>query len=125
MSELFWFGVAILTCVLFAVFSSWIVCCLLWGLSFFVIVMVVADSLINRNCDVLPLSLEDLLNYKILMLKFCTNKPIWALLLRQVFFGRGERGHFAQKKSVTLHPQATDFQEKKILPKLNTYCKLL
>jgi hypothetical protein len=69
---------------------------------------------IDRNCDVLPLSLEVLLNYTTLMLKFCTNKPIWALLLRQVFFWGGERGRFAPKKGVTL-----------ILCKLNMYCKLL
>ncbi len=31
---------------------------------------------IDCNCDVLPLSLEDLLNYTTLMIKFCTNKPI-------------------------------------------------
>jgi hypothetical protein len=42
---------------------------------------------IDRNCNVLPLNLEDLLNYTILMIKFCTNKPIWASLLRQVFLG--------------------------------------
>ena len=65
---------------------------------------------IDRNCDVLPLSLDDLLNYTTLMLKFCTNKRIWASLLRQVSFFGGERGHF---KGVTLHPRATDFQEKK------------
>ncbi len=47
------------------------------------------------------------------MLKFCTNKQIWALLLRQVFFLGGERGLFAPKKGVTLHPRATDFREKK------------
>ncbi len=41
------------------------------------------------------------------------------------FGGGGERGRSAQKKDVTLHPRATDFQEKKILHKLNTYCKLL
>ncbi len=38
---------------------------------------------------------------------------------KAVFFGRRERGRFAQKKGVTLHPLATDFQEKKILRKLN------
>ncbi len=59
------------------------------------------------------------------MLKFCTNKLIWALLLRQGFFLGGERGRFAPKKGVTPPPQATEFQEKKILHKLNTYCKLL
>ncbi len=58
---------------------------------------VVPDIVIDRNCDVLPLSLEDLLNYTTLMLKFCTNKPIWALLLRQVFLGGG-KGAFRPKK---------------------------
>ncbi len=61
----------------------------------------------------LPLSLDDLLNYTTLMSKFCTNKPIWASLLRQVFFWGGGRGRFAQKKGVMLHQQATDFREKK------------
>ena len=56
---------------------------------------------------------DDLLNYTTLMLKFCTNKRIWASLLRQVCFFGGERGRFAPKKGVTLHPRATDFQEKK------------
>ncbi len=41
------------------------------------------------------------------------------------FFLGGEGGVSPPKKGVTLHPQATDFQEKKILRKLNTYCKLL
>jgi hypothetical protein len=68
---------------------------------------------IDRNCDMLPLSLEVLLNYTTLMLKFCTSKPTWASLLRQVFFGGG-KGVFCPKKGVTL-----------ILCKLNTYCKLL
>ncbi len=80
---------------------------------------------IDHNCNVLPLSLDDLLNYTTLLLKFCTNKPIWASLLRQVFFEGGERRRFAQKKGVTLHPRATDFWGKKFLRKLNTYCKLL
>jgi hypothetical protein len=53
---------------------------------------------IDRNCDVLPLSLDDLLDYTTLMLKFCTNKPIWASLLRQVFFWWGGRERFAQKR---------------------------
>ncbi len=47
---------------------------------------------IYRNCNVLPLCLGDLLNHTILMLKFCTNKPIWALLVRQIFFLGGEGG---------------------------------
>jgi hypothetical protein len=68
---------------------------------------------IDRNCDMLPLSLDDLLNYTTLMLKFCTNKRIWASLLRQVCFFWEERGRFAPKMGVMLHPWATDFQEKK------------
>jgi hypothetical protein len=42
--------------------------------------------MIDRNCDVLPL------------LKFCTNKPILALLLRQFFFWGGGKGAFHPKK---------------------------
>jgi hypothetical protein len=54
---------------------------------------------IDRNCDMLPLSLDDLLNYTTSMLKFCTNKPIWASLLRQViFFGGGKGGVLPQKR---------------------------
>ena len=30
-----------------------------------------------------------------------------------LFWAGGERGRFAQKRGVTLHPRATDFQEKK------------
>ena len=41
------------------------------------------------------------------------------------FFWGGERGRFAPKKGITLHLRAMDFREKKILRKLNTYCKLL
>ncbi len=67
---------------------------------------------IDRNCNVLPLSLDDLLNHTTLMLKFCTNKPIWAFAAEAGFFWGGERGRFAQKKGVTLHPWATDFREK-------------
>jgi hypothetical protein len=81
---------------------------------------------IDRNCNVLPLSLDDLLNYTTLMLTFCTNKPIWALLLRQIFGGGGKRGCFAQKKGVTLHPRATDFREKKSFAssiRIVSYCK--
>ncbi len=43
-------------------------------------------GMIDRNCDMLPLSLDDLLNYTTLMWKFCTNRQIWASLLRQVCF---------------------------------------
>ncbi len=74
----------------------------------------------------LPLSLDDLLNYTTLMLKFRTNKPIWALLLRQIFWGGWERRRFAQKKGVMLHPRATDFQEKKSAAssiRIVSYCK--
>jgi hypothetical protein len=45
----------------------------------------VEQKVIDRNCNVLPLSLDDLLNHTTLMLKFCKNKPIGVLLLRQVF----------------------------------------
>ncbi len=82
---------------------------------------------IYRNCDVLPLCFGDLLNHTTLMLKFCTNKPMWALLLRQVFFwGGGEGLRFAPKKGVTLHPRAMDFQEKKSFAssiRIVSYCK--
>jgi hypothetical protein len=79
---------------------------------------------IDRNCDVLPLSLEDLLNYTTLMLKFCTNKPIWALLLRQVFLGGG-KGVSCPKKGRKAPSAGYKFLRKKILHKLNTYCMLL
>jgi hypothetical protein len=42
------------------------------------------------------------------------------------FFLGGERGRFTQKKGVTLHPQATDFQEKKTFLssiRIVSYCK--
>ena len=42
--------------------------------------------------------LDDLLNYTTLMLKFCTNKQIWASLLRQVCFFGGEGGVLPQKR---------------------------
>ena len=60
----------------------------------------------------LPLSLDDLLNHTTLMLKFCKNKLIGVLLLRQIFF-RGGKGVFFSKKGVTFHPWAKYFQEKK------------
>ncbi len=41
---------------------------------------------IDRNCDVLPL------------LKFCTNKPILASLLRQFFLGVGKGGVSPKKR---------------------------
>ncbi len=41
------------------------------------------------------------------------------------FFLGGGKGAFCPKKGVTLRLQAMDFREKKILRKLNTYCKLL
>ncbi len=58
---------------------------------------------IDRNCAVLPLSLDDLSNHTTLMLKFCKNKPIGVLLLRHVLF-RGGKGAFCSKKGVTFHP---------------------
>jgi hypothetical protein len=42
------------------------------------------------------------------------------------FFEGGERGRFAQKKGVTLHPQVTDFREKKSSASsihIVSYCK--
>jgi hypothetical protein len=75
---------------------------------------------IDRNCDMLPLSLDDLLNYTTLMLKFCTNKPIWASLLRQVFFGGG-KGGFCQKKRCNASSAGYGISRKKILCKLNTF----
>ncbi len=58
------------------------------------------------------------------MLKFCTNKPIWASLLRQVFFGGG-KGAFYPKKGCNTPSASYGFWMKKILRKLNMYCKLL
>ncbi len=46
-------------------------------------------------------------------------------IFRDTLLLLGEHMSFAQKKGVTLHPRATDFQENKILRKLNAYCKLL
>ncbi len=60
----------------------------------------------------LPLSLDDLLNHTTLMFKFCKNKPIGVLLLRQIFF-RGGKGAFCSKKGVMFHPWAKYFGEKK------------
>jgi hypothetical protein len=82
------------------------------------------DDFIDRNCNVLPLSLEDLLNYTTLMLKFCTNKPIWASLMRQVFFWGG-KGAFYPKIRCNTPSTGYGFPRKKILRKLITYCKLL
>jgi hypothetical protein len=42
------------------------------------------------------------------------------------FFWGGERGRFTQKKSVTLHPRVSDFQEKKSSAssiRIVSYCK--
>ncbi len=58
------------------------------------------------------------------MLKFCINKPIWASLLRQLFFGGG-KGMFCPKKGCNAPSTGYGFPRKKILRKLNTYCKLL
>ncbi len=82
--------------------------------------MVLSFFGIDRNCNLLPLSLDDLLNHTTLMLKFCKNKHIGVLLLRQVFFRGGKRA-FCSKKGVTFHPWAKYFREKKILRKFNTY----
>jgi hypothetical protein len=74
-------------------------------------------TLIGRNCNMLPLSLDDLLNYTKLMLKFFTNKPTWASLLRQVFFwGGGGRGRFAPKKGCNAPSAGYGFPRKKNPP---------
>ncbi len=80
---------------------------------------------IDRNCDVLPLSLEDLLNYTTLMIKFCTNKPIWALLLRQVFLGGG-KGPFRPQKRCNAPSAGYGFPRKKSSAssiRIVSYCK--
>jgi hypothetical protein len=110
----------------YCLLSLCIVTCKIYLVSYIFILFIVIVSNINRNCDMLPLSLEDLLNYKTLMLKFYTNKPIWALLPREVFFWGGGKGAFFPKKGVMLHPQATDFQEKKSSASsicIVSYCK--
>jgi hypothetical protein len=79
----------------------------------------------NRNCDVLPLSLEDLLNYTTLLLKFCTNKPIWASLLRQFFFWGG-KGAFRPKKEYNAPSASYGFRRKKNSAssiRIVSYCK--
>jgi hypothetical protein len=89
-----------------------------------VMISMATNEMIDCNCEVLPLSLEDLLNNTTLMLKFCTNKPILASLLRQFFLGEG-RGRFAPKKGCNAPSAGNGFLRKKNLRKLNTYCKLL
>jgi hypothetical protein len=74
---------------------------------------------------VLPLSLEDLLNYTTLMIKFCTNKPIWASLLRQVFLGGG-KGPFCPKKRCNAPSAGYGFPRKKSSAssiRIVSYCK--
>ncbi len=58
------------------------------------------------------------------MLKFCTNKPIWASLLRQGFFGGGKGAFCPPQKRCNAPSAGYRFLRKKILRKLNTYCKL-
>ena len=50
------------------------------------VLLVLICPMIDCNCDVLPL------------LKFCTNKPILALLLRHFFGGGGKGGVLPQKR---------------------------
>ncbi len=52
------------------------------------------------------------------MLKFCTNKPILASLLRQFFF-RGGKGAFCPKKGCNAPSAGYGFLRKKIHFKLN------
>ncbi len=58
------------------------------------------------------------------MLKFCTNKPIWASLLRQIFFWGG-KGAFRPKQGCNAPSAGYGLMRKKNLRKLNRYCKLL
>jgi hypothetical protein len=74
---------------------------------------------------VLPLSLEDFLNYTTLMIKFCTNIPIWASLLRQVFFGGGN-GPLCRKKRCNAPSAGYGFPRKKSFASsicIVSYCK--
>ena len=48
------------------------------------------------------------------MLKFCTNKPIWALLLGQFFWGGGGKGAFRPKKGCNAPSAGYRFPRKKI-----------
>jgi hypothetical protein len=75
----------------------------------------VSSHTIDRNCNVLPLSLEDLLNYTTLMIKFCTNKPIWASLLRRFFLGGG-KGSFRPKNGCNAPSAGYRFPRKKNPP---------
>jgi hypothetical protein len=87
--------------------------------------MYLIPKTIDRNCNVLPLSLEDLLNYTTLMIKFCTNKPIWASLLRQVFLGGG-KGAFRPKKGCNAPSAGYGFPRKKSSAsstRIVSYCK--
>jgi hypothetical protein len=60
------------------------------------------------------------------MLKFCTNKPIWALLLRQVFFFEGGKGAFCPKKGCNAPSAGYGFPRKKSTAssiRIVSYCK--
>ncbi len=73
----------------------------------------------------LPLSLEDLLNYTTLMIKFCTSKLIGALLLRQGFF-RGGKGPFCPQKRCNAPSAGYRFPRKKTSAssiRIVGYCK--
>ncbi len=61
------------------------------------------------------------------MLKFCTNKPIWALLLRQVFGGGLGKGGVSPKKGCNAPSASYGFPRKKDPPQAQyiivSYCK--
>jgi hypothetical protein len=59
------------------------------------------------------------------MLKFCTKKPIWALLLRQFFLGGG-KGAFCPKKGCNAPSAGYRFPRKKFSAssiRIVSYCK--
>ncbi len=61
------------------------------------------------------------------MLKFCTNKPIWASLLRQVLWGGGGKGEFRPKIRCNAPSAGYGFQRKKRSStssiRIVSYCK--
>ena len=59
------------------------------------------------------------------MIKFCTNKPIWASLLRQFFFGGGKEA-FRPKKGCNAPSAGYGFLRKKFSAssiRIVSYCK--
>jgi hypothetical protein len=64
---------------------------------------------IDRKCNMLPLSLDDLLNYTTKNVKVLYKQADMGFAAEAGLFLGGERVRFAPKKDVTLHPQAMDF----------------